>query len=111
MSKYQGTIVENSLADTSVLSQLKVLKSWSSGKWKLHRVTATKEQVRSIGTFLADGPWYIHFWADNREDVVVVFKEKIFFIKHSDKSTWKEAVSYGKLLGIPEEQLDFLIDQ
>jgi hypothetical protein len=28
----------------------------------------------------------------------------------SDKSTWNDATEYGKSLGIPKEQLDFLID-
>ena len=39
----------------------------------------------------------------------VVFKDKIFTIKHSDKSTRKDVVEYGKSVGIPEEQLDFVI--
>lgn len=44
------------------------------------------------------------------DEVKVVFREKIFSIKFTDKSTWKDAVTHGKSIGIPEEQLDFLID-
>ena len=44
------------------------------------------------------------------DDIIVIFKNKIFNIKYSDKKTWSEAVAYGKSIGIPEEQLDFPID-
>jgi len=36
-----------------------------------------------------------------------VYKDRIFSIS-SKKTTWKEAVEYGKTLGIPDEQLDFV---
>lgn len=41
---------------------------------------------------------------------MVVFKDKTFEIDYDDKETWKEAVDYGLSLGIPAEQLDFLIE-
>lgn len=44
------------------------------------------------------------------DNVKVIFKNKIFEIKFSDKSTWNEAVAYGKSIGIPDEQLDFPIE-
>ena len=44
------------------------------------------------------------------DEIKVIFKNKVFTIKFSDKSTWSEAISYGKSIGIPEEQLDFPID-
>ncbi|MDQ1300045.1 MAG: hypothetical protein QG636_713 [Patescibacteria group bacterium] len=105
----QGTIVENSLTDPTVLGDLSILKSWPEGSWKLHQVQLDREQAIELATFLADGPWYMHFWEPGTEDVLVVFKDKTFDIKYSDKSTWEEAVAYGKSTGVPEEQLDFLI--
>ena len=51
----------------------------------------------------------MHFWEPGKDEVLVVFKSKTFDIKHSDKSTWSEAMAYGKSIGIPEEQLDFVI--
>lgn len=50
----------------------------------------------------------MHFW--NADDVIAVFSNKLFRFKHSDKSTWNEAIEYGKSLGIPKEQLDFVIE-
>ena len=52
----------------------------------------------------------MHFWKPGNSKIEVVFKNKIFSIDYSEKSTWKEAISYGKSVGIPEEQLDFIIE-
>ncbi len=106
----KGTIVENSLVDKSILSEIKIEKTWQSGNWILHNVLVEEETAKQIGNYLADGPWYIHFWEPGKDDVLVVYKGKNFSIKHSDKSTWSEAVAYGQSIGIPSEQLDFVID-
>lgn len=105
----QGTIIENSLQVAGIIKGLKVLRSWEEGDWKLHQVEADREQALGLGKYLADGPWYVHFWEPGKDDVLVVFKDKAYDINYSDKSTWKEAIQYGKSIGILEEQLDFLI--
>ena len=106
---YKGTIVENSLKDTSVLSELTVTKTWRDGDWTLYNVIISEDQISGLAKCLNNGPWYIHLWKEGTDEVRVIFKEKIFTIKHSDKSTWTSAVSYGKSIGIPEQQLDFPI--
>lgn len=106
----EGIIVENSLKDGSVLNKLKILKSWDDGDWRLHRVALTYEEAVDLGTGLIDGPWYMHFWADTKDDVLVVFNNATFEIKYSDKNTWKVAIQHGTKKGIPLEQLDFVIE-
>lgn len=105
----QGTIVENSLINPDVLKDLTILKSWPDGSWNLHQVQLNRKQAIKLADHLANGPWYMHFWEPGKDEVLVIFKNKTFDIKHSDKSTWSEAVAYGKSIGVPEEQLDFLI--
>jgi len=105
----QGTIVENSLTDPSVLKELSVLKSWQDGTWKLHQVSLDRTQALKLADYIVEGPWYMHFWKPGADDVLVVFKNETFDIKHSDKSTWQDALARGKSIGIPDEQLDFLI--
>jgi hypothetical protein len=106
-----GVIVENSLNDTGILNKVRVLKSWEDGSWKLHKVEVDEATAKEIGKYLADGPWYIHFWAENKDDVLVVFKDAVFAIKYSDQNTWSDAVAYGIAHGVPPKQLTFLIDQ
>jgi hypothetical protein len=76
----------------------------------LHEVLIEKEWAERLGNYLNEGPWYVHFWEPGSDNVLVVFKNKNFWIKHSDKNTWVEVIKYGKSIGIPDEQLDFLVD-
>lgn len=105
---YKGTIVENSLADKSILSKVQIIKTWQDEDWVLHDVMAEENQLEELGKSLSDGPWYMNFWITNDDYMKVIYKNKIFDLKISDKSTWSEAIKYGKSIGIPEEQLDFI---
>jgi hypothetical protein len=51
----------------------------------------------------------MHFWKGR--GIIAIFKDKIFEFNYDDKATWSEAISYGTSLGIPKEQLDFLIEE
>jgi hypothetical protein len=105
----KGTIVEESLADKNVLHDLHIVKTWADEEgFILHDVVVRENQIEEIQEALADGPWYAHFWAG--DDIVVIYKDKIFHIKKSDEETWKEAVEYGESAGIPSTELDFLTD-
>ena len=106
----KGIIIENSLKDPNVLNDVEIVRSWEEGSWKLHEVHVSKEQAERFSDYLAEGLWYVHFWEPGNDDVFVVYKDKSFTIKHSDKSTWTDAVEHGKSMGIPDEQLDFLIE-
>ena len=105
----KGTIVENSLKDSSILKSLEIEKTWQDGSWTLHNVLLDKDTALKVGDYLTDGPWYVHFWEPGDDNVLVVFKGKNFWIKYSDRSTWNDVISYGKSIGIPDEQLDFLV--
>jgi hypothetical protein len=107
---YKGTIVESSLNDKSILEAIKIEKTYQSGSWTLFDVLVSDQEIPKLRQSLADGPWYIHLWEPGKDDIIVVFKEKIFHIKYSDKDTWKDAVAFGRSIGIPIEQLDFPID-
>lgn len=106
----KGVVIENSLADTSILSQLDIEKTWQDGEWKLHAVKVTENQIPLLSESLNDGPWYIHLWEPGKDDIQVIFKGKVITIKAKDKASWEPAITYGKSIGILEEQLDFLID-
>lgn len=109
MEFYKGTIIENSLEDKSVLKDLKITKTYNTTHWTLHDVLITEKQIENLGKYFNDGPWYAHFWQEGNDEVIVVFKDKIFRIKHSDKNTWTDAIKHGIFRGIPEKQLDFVI--
>lgn len=105
----KGTIIENSLEDKSILKDLEITKTYQIEDWLLHDVLVSEERAEKLGQYLNDGPWYMHFWEEGKDEVLVIFKDKNFRIKYSDKATWADAIEHGKTRGIPEEQLDFLI--
>lgn len=106
---WEGTVIENSLEDKSILNELQVVKTWQAGDWILHNVLVEENKILGICKYLAEGSWYIHFWKSGEDKVIVVFKHKAFEILYSDKSTWVDAIQYGKSIGVPGEQLDFVI--
>lgn len=107
---FKGTVIENSISNKEILKKLRINKTWEEGDWILHNVSLDEDQVEELSRSLDNGAWYIHIWKQGEEDVKVIFKDKIFDIKYTDKATWVEAVEYGKSLGIPNDQLDFPID-
>ncbi|MFA6476465.1 MAG: hypothetical protein WCV68_03585 [Candidatus Paceibacterota bacterium] len=107
----KGTIVENSLSDKEILNHLKIEKTYNSEDWILHDVWVEENQVAGLAKSLDSGPWYIHLWEPGKDEIIVIFKDKTFIIKQSDKSTWSETIAYGQSIGIPEEQLDFIVKE
>jgi len=114
MNKYKGTIIQESLKDDRQLNDFEIVRfrvtkdDNPSDRWHLFTVMATEDDIKKLSSNLKEEKWYAHFW--NGDDIIAVFPNKIFNFKHSDKFTWTEAVEHGKSLGIPEEQLDFLIE-
>lgn len=114
LKDYKGTIVEESLEDNRIINGLEITKFKISEdddpteRWHLYTVKVSKEEIEKLSKYLKVGKWYMHFWRER--EVLAVFKDKVFEFNYDDKSTWQEAVSYGLSLGIPQEQLDFLID-
>jgi hypothetical protein len=111
---YKGTIVEESLEDNRILNDIDIIDFRISkddnpaDRWHLYTVKVTKDDIQKVSRYIRSGKWYMHFW--NGNDVIAVFKDKVFEFKHDQKETWKDACDYGRSLGIPEEQLDFVIE-
>lgn len=107
---YTGTIVEQSLVNLEVLKLFTILeKSQTNGDdpWTLYNVSGDFEALHKLSKNMKETGWYAHFW--NEEDLVVVFPDKLFKQKVHDTSTWVSAIEYGLSIGIPKEQLDFLM--
>ena len=115
--RWKGVIISEGLEEPSLLNGFDVYRARISKRdqpiddrghkerWHLYWVRATDKQIEALSSQIKDG-WYAHFWKDKKK-LVAVFRGKKFEFKSRDKSTWNEAVEYGKSVGIPEEQLDF----
>jgi len=108
---FKGVLIHESLKDKSYLDNIQIDKTYKEKDWTLHDISVKEDKINEFSKYLSSGPWYVHFWEEGKDDIRIVFKDKIFNIKSSDKSTWAEAVAYAKSIGIPEEQLDFRIEE
>lgn len=116
MNKYKGTIVQESLIDDRQLNEFEIVgfkvtnEDKPEDRWHLFTINANERQIEKLSKQLKHA-WYAHFWLPNNDDMIIIFQNKLFKIKYKDKSTWKNAVEFGKSMNIPDEQLDFLIEE
>lgn len=108
---YHGIILDFEFKDPLYPESFKIFaKQISSDReWILYGVEVSDEDIDMViqdiqRNMKSDEPYYAHFY--NEEEMIVVFKEKVFKVA-SHSSSWSEIIKYGKELGIPEEQLDF----
>ena len=110
---YKGVIIEESLEDNIILNDFNIVgfkitdDVIFSERWHLYTIQASIQEIERISKSIKSG-WYAHFWKDR--NMIVVFKNKLFEFNYDDKSSWQPAVEYGLSVGIPKEQLDFLLE-
>ena len=110
---YKGIIVEESLKDNRILNSLNIAKIQITTeenpkeRWHLYTVDISEKEIYKIMNLIKN-KWYAHFWKD--KTMIVIFKNKEFKFDYDNKSSWKPAVDYGLSLGIPKEQLDFVME-
>lgn len=111
---YKGVIVEESLTDNRLLNRFKIVgvqittQDDPSERWHLYTVLANREDMDVLAHALKPEKWYAHFWEGN--EVIAVFPGHTFTFQYDHPQTWADAIAYGRRLGIPDEQLDFVID-
>lgn len=107
---YHSIIIEESLKNPEILKNYKIFRTMFSVKanWHLHIVGISESAIKEIQeAMVSDKPYYFHIY-DEGKTLIVVFKDKVFYLNPGDESTWQEAREYGgKKLKIPPEQLDF----
>jgi len=110
-AKYHGNLLDKGFKDPNFLSKFKIFAKKKSEKnpWTMHGVIVPVKEIEKVikevqENLLPDKPYYTHFY--RWDELIIVFKEKVFRVT-SNKSTWKEAIEYGRSLGIPDEQLVF----
>lgn len=123
MEDYRGVIIEESLKDKRVLTEVNVTKTrvsrvtdehrtpWLT-QWTLHTVKMPPAKAWPVARLLSrslddshGGSWYADFRNDRFH--FIVFRSKIFKVDTQKPEEYVEARKYGRGLGIPDYQLDF----
>lgn len=121
---YKGTIIEESLENTDVLKDVRILSTkveptterdktpWIK-QWTLHKVGVSENKAGELAEKLSASLDSEHGWyADYKNDKwhYIIFRNKIFKINRTNAAQYLEARKYGISLGIPEYQVDFSPD-
>ena len=121
MAKFQGTIIEESLSDKSVLDDIKITATRVSPvteeeqtpwlkQWTLHTIEVPEQDAEKIAGKLSKAletqhEWYIDF--KNADWHYIIFRDKVFKVNRSNKEEYEGVTKHGVSLGIPDYQLDF----
>jgi len=106
---YHGIIIDQEFTEPSFPETFKAFAWKQDGNWKIYGIEVDdsnlENKISKIQSAMrTNQPWYVHLYND--EDLIVIFKDRIFNVKpHS--STWGPIIEYGQKLDIPKEQLDF----
>jgi len=118
---YNGVIIEESLEDKGILSEVKIIETeivplspkhrtpWVK-QWTMHTVEIPEEKAKLIAEKISKALDSKHSWyADFKNDKFhyIIFRNKIFFVHRDKKKEYDEATKFGISLGIPDYQVDF----
>ena len=118
---YRGVVIEESLADKTILSRLKIVSTevepvtpeyetpWLT-QWTLDTIDVPEENADATAHELSDSLDKAHDWyADYKNESYhyIIYREKVFKVDLRNPILYKDARAYGISLGIPEYQVDF----
>ncbi len=110
--KWKGEILLESLNDSSLLNTLQVDSiqeiNDDDGLWHVYHVSLEEVQMGNVGSYLKEGPWFIHF--GNGKEICVVFKDAYFQFLNTDTETIDRVKEYGRKMYVPEEELQFTLN-
>lgn len=122
---FTGIIIEESLADKSILNDIKITSTrikevteehktpWVS-QWTMHHVEIPADRASEIAEKISkalddEHNWYADFKNDKKH--FVIYRDKVFYITDRlDGAQYDQAFKYGISIGIPDYQLDFSSD-
>ena len=121
---YRGVVIEESLADKTILSRLKIVSTevepvtpeyetpWLT-QWTLDTIDVPEENADATAHELSESLDKAHDWyADYKNESYhyIIYREKVFKVDLRNPILYKDARAYGISLGIPEYQVDFAPD-
>ena len=122
MKPFTGIIIEESLTDTSVLKNVRIISTlvepvvdkhktpWIR-QWTMHTVEIKNEDIDqvtkelSVSIDTSHNAWYADF--KNETIHYVVYSNKVFKVNRDSADEYAEASRYGISIGIPDYQVDF----
>jgi|SRR5680860_285956 len=121
MENLKGIIIEESLVNTSILKEVKILSTdielvteehktpWIK-QWTMHNIEIEANKADDVALQLSQSLDREHNWyADFKNEIIhyIIYRDKIFKIDRTKEEEYQEATRYGISIGIPDYQVDF----
>lgn len=118
---YKGIIIEESLTDSNVLTDVIILGTeieivteghktpWIK-QWTMHTVEIEEEKVEQLAKQISENLDNEHTWyADFKNDMYhfIIYPNKVFRVDINNPTLYNKAREYGISIGIPKYQMDF----
>ncbi len=110
---FTGEIIVESLKDNAVLKELETYRIKSRHAdmpneavkvWNINRYCidekALLQIIAKLEQSIRDGGWYIHFYSDLDNKLIVIFKGRHFIIAKQKNRSWDEMIHYGESIGV-----------
>jgi hypothetical protein len=116
---FTGLLLKESLENDSVLDLIRItrIETWDVDNaalfqpkiWTAIYFEGDESEIDYIVLELSQSlkpqAWYIN--VSTKDDAYVIFPNKVFKYTQGDKQKEKEAIEYGRSIGIPDRQLDW----
>lgn len=119
---YKGVIIEESLQDSHILKEIKVLatkiepitlkhKTQWLKQWTLHTIEIPEEKADELAEKISQSidkkhpSWYVDY--KNEKYHYIIYANKTFKVNLENPVLYQDAKEYGISIGIPEYQVDF----
>jgi len=93
-------------ADVSKSTTSTQPSTWTFLEFEAEDGLARELSESLANSLLAEGGWYTDFTV--QDEHVVVFANRVFRYSRGDKAGRAEAEAYGRSVGVPEHQLDWV---
>jgi hypothetical protein len=115
--EFHGIIINISQKNKSIFKTVDIVgkRKYLFGFLTLYKVNVSSDKIADVikafqrnmagRIVFKKQEFYCHFYRDN--ELIIVFRDEIFNVS-PDKSTWVEAIAYGRQLKIADKQLDFV---
>ena len=110
---FVGEIIRESLIDLTVLngfksflvkSRVQNVKNFGPPLWHLERyrmpIESMKQLIPLIENNINKSEWYIHFYAEDANEMFVVLPGKTFQLPKYKDSSWTKMIEYGEQVGV-----------
>lgn len=115
---FKGCIIEESLENKDLLKLCKITQTkvekddnpkTNAGEpiWTLHQVEVTRAKIEKVVSLLSKNLKLPNWWADLsfKDEVYIVFRNKVFNGSNKDKSFVKSVRDYGNSVKLPQSQI------